>query len=497
MKTWVKILCLVLTLAFVLPLLVACDNNKDNDDNKGGNEGVVVTPPSSIAKDTNYNNAKFTMYSVEDMFAKKYFFADKTTGDGMNDSLYQRQQNVESVLGVDLEYKAAEGAGEQQAFQVYATEVQNAIKAGDEKYQLVLSHAYYALPDLITSNSLKDLKEFESTSFTASYWNKDIMDQVSYKDHYYLGYSDFNLASTYVIAFNKTLYNSYSSAFEGNTMYDYVNNGEWTIEKLAEVASMVYEDKGEVTSNTYGLTGQLWVPFCGFIQSSGESIVTRGEDGKYAVSWQSNNTKKTKINKLTNMLQDIKAMKEVYFWLHSAFNNNVEPTQVTLDSGKAFMQFTSTNALVELKNTQVKFGVIPYPMYDEDQYTSGTEYRSLNWAGYLCVPSNITNAKMVSDVLECLSYFSDDVTTYFYEKLLGLKVSEAPEDAKMLDIIWGSLCSDFGVAYEGFGQAGEGNNLDALVYAIPHCLIQGTSFTSHNQRYGSAANRAIDNKVNK
>ena len=161
------------------------------------------------------------------------------------------------------------------------------------------------------------------------------------------------------------------------------------------------------------------------------------------------------------------------------------------------MQVTSTNYLVELKNTQVKFGVVPYPMYDEEQYTSGVKYRSLNWAGYLCVPSNISNAKMVSDVLECLSYFSDDVTTYFYEKLLGLKVSEAPDDAKMLDIIWASLCSDFGVAYEGFGQAGTTNNIDMLVYAIPHCLISGSSFTAHNSKYGGPANKAIDNKVNK
>ena len=311
------------------------------------------------------------------------------------------------------------------------------------------------------------------------------------KGHYYLGYSDFNLASTYVIAFNKNLYNTYSPAFEGNTMYDYVDNNQWTLAKMEEVATFVYEDKGDVQYNTYGLTGQLWVPFVGFIQSSGERVVSRGDDGRYAVTWQANTTKKTKINQLVNELQDIKAMKEVYFWLHPAFNNT-EPTKVTLDSGKAFMQFTSTGYLVELKNTQVKFGVVPYPMYDEDQVNNGG-YQSLNWAGYLAVPSNVSNNDMVGDVLECYAYYSEPVTECYYEKLLGLKVSEAPDDTRMLDVIWDSLCVDFGVTYDMVDTKG---NLDSLIYAIPHCLISGSSFTAHNSKYGGPANSAINNKLN-
>ena len=177
MNKWLKIMCLVLVLAFVLPALVACDKDKDNDkgnEGDGSTDGVVITPPSSISEDANYNGDTFTMYSVEDMFAKKYFFADKTTGDGMNDALYQRQQNVESVLNVDLVWKPAEGSGETAAYQAYATEVQNAIKAGDVKYQVVLTHAYYAIPDLITGGSLKDLMEFDSISVNEDYWNKSI-----------------------------------------------------------------------------------------------------------------------------------------------------------------------------------------------------------------------------------------------------------------------------------------------------------------------------------
>ena len=493
MNKWLKVMCLVLVLAFILPALVACNDDGDKDDNKNNNGGgEILEPPASI-DGTTYNGDTFTMYSVEDMFSKKYFFADKTTGDGMNDSLYQRNQSVESALDVNLVWKAAEGSGETPAFVAYATEVQNSIKSGDAKYQLVLTHAYYALPDLITAGSLRDLKELHSISVNEEYWNKSIMEQIAYKDHYYLGYSDFNLAQTYVIAFNKSIFDKFSTSLEGNTMYDYVYNGEWTLEKMGEIASRAFEDKGKESENIYGLTGELWVPFCGFIQSSGEAIVKKDANtNKYDITWYNNKTIKDKMNNIVKAIRELDNMKETHFWYHkdvSPINN----TQILIQDNRAFMQLVGSNKLVELTTTQLNFGVLPYPMYDLDQYNT-VKYQSLNWAGYLCVPSNnIDNEKMVSDVVECLSYFSGDVTTYFYEKLLGLKVSKAPDDAKMLDIIWNSLCSDFGVTYEMVDDKG---NMDAIVYLIPRCVMNKTQFSGYNGTYIGAAHKAIDKKFN-
>ncbi len=494
MKKWMRILCLVLIMAFVLPMLVACgDDDKDSGKNDKDDKNESPIKVSDNITGNTYGGDEFTIYSVEDMFEKKYFFADKSTGDGMNDSLYQRQQNVENTLEIKLIYKGAEGVGEEAAYQVYHKEVQNAIKAGDEKYQLVLSHAYYALPTLITGGSLKDFKQLESIDVTEDYWNKKIMDEVAYNGRYYLGYSDFNLAATYVIAFNQTLFDNFASNFEGETMYDFVNNGKWTLKKMEEIVPNVYEGDGKVGSTIFGLTGELWVPFCGFIQSSGESIVTRNTNtGKYSISWNDNKTVRTKINAITTVLTRLYQSEEVYFWKIAALNGNNEPEKVALSSGRAFMQVMKTNELIGLKSTNVKFGVIPYPMYDEDQFNS-IKYRSLNWAGYLCVPANIGDVNMVGDVIESLSFFSEEVTTYYYEKLLGRKVSETPEDAEMLELIWDSLCSDFGVTYS---MIDSNNHIDALVYAIPQCLNFGTQFTAHSATHLSAAQNALKTNIN-
>ena len=57
------------------------------------------------------------------------------------------------------------------------------------------------------------------------------------------------------------------------------------------------------------------------------------------------------------------------------------------------------------------------------------------------------DATMVCETVEMLSYFSEDVNIAFYEKLLGKQVADSPLDREMLDIVWDSVCSDFGQTY--------------------------------------------------
>jgi hypothetical protein len=84
-------------------------------------------------------------------------------------------------------------------------------------------------------------------------------------------------------------------------------------------------------------------------------------------------------------------------------------------------------------------------MYDEAQKNVG--YRSLQWGGYTCVPSYVTNLTMVGDTVEMLAFYSDGVNDAFYEKLLGKQVAESPVDKKMLEIVWDGICTDYAQTY--------------------------------------------------
>lgn len=54
---------------------------------------------------------------------------------------------------------------------------------------------------------------------------------------------------------------------------------------------------------------------------------------------------------------------------------------------------------------------------------------------------------MVGDTLEMLSFYSENVNTAYYEKLLGKQVSDTSDDARMLKIVWDGIGTDFGQTY--------------------------------------------------
>ena len=54
---------------------------------------------------------------------------------------------------------------------------------------------------------------------------------------------------------------------------------------------------------------------------------------------------------------------------------------------------------------------------------------------------------MVGETLEMLSFFSENVNITFYEKLLGKQVANAPLDRQMLELVWDTICPEFGQTY--------------------------------------------------
>ena len=64
------------------------------------------------------------------------------------------------------------------------------------------------------------------------------------------------------------------------------------------------------------------------------------------------------------------------------------------------------------------------------------------------MPSYLANPDMAFETIELLSYASQDVNEAYYEKLLGKKVADSPNDRRMLEIVWDSLCLDLGYTYQ-------------------------------------------------
>ena len=471
----IRLLALLLS-GLMLLTAVACATGDQTDDTTDAGadvtEGETEYKPDIPVK--NYD-AEFNFVASGSSVPREVIaiedLEDTESGD-LETAVYERGIKIKDHLGVTLVYQ---DAGD---WISYAANVSRTVQAGDDTYQMVLTHVYQGVTDLITSNALYDIGELDSVNLEAPYWATELMEEVKVNDKYLIGYNDFCLADVKIIVFNKDLMGEYNMT----APYDAVLNKTWTLDKLIEMASVVSADDGDgkwTNTDTYGISGWGWVPLISFVTASDMKIVDRNDVGDFELAYENNS------EKLINLIDKIMAMYQAdysYFW--KSTENGVAEKMVKFSDGKTLFQLTDNKAIVSLREEDIRFGVLPYPLWDENQ----AEYKSLNWNGIFGVPGSIKNPEMVGDVLELMGYYTSDVKTAYYEKLLGSKLAEAPEDAEMLDIIWNSQVSDVGLI-----SCNSSSQMDALVYMIPKmCEAGRNNFSSYMKSNGKGAQRGLN-----
>ena len=478
MKQTVKRSLALLLIAVMTLSAVACATGTETDEtldpngtNAETNSETEYVPDIAVKNyDCDFNFVASGSSVPRDVIAIEDI-EDTDAGD-LENAVYERGIKLKDHLGVTLVYQ---DAGDWIA---YAANVSKTVQAGDDAYQMVLTHVYQGVTDLITSNALYDIGELDSVNLEAPYWATELMEEVKVNDKYLIGYNDFCLADVKLIVFSKDLMDQYNLT----APYDAVINKTWTLDQMIGMASTVSADNGDGkwdNQDTYGISGWGWVPLISFVTSSDMKIVDRDETDYFKLAYENNSEKMISlIDKIMGMYQADYS----FFW--KSTDQGVADKMVKFSDGKTLFQLSDNKSLVPLREEDIRFGILPYPLWDEHQ----TEYKSLNWNGIFGVPGAIKNKEMVGDVLELMGYYTADVKTAYYEKLLGSKLAESPEDAEMLDIIWNSQVSDVGLI-----ACNSSGSMDSLVYMIPKMCESGkANFASYMRQQSKSAQRGLD-----
>ncbi len=470
----IRILALGLS-AVTLLSAAACANTKDD-------------PEENVSQDNATQPAEETVYTP-DIEKKDYacdfniviggtFVSDlilieseeDAAANPLDNAVYERSESIKSHLGVTC---VLQDAG---SWTEYSGNVIRTVQAGDDDYQLVLTPVYQGVTDLITSGILYDFAEFEAVNLDAPYWSSDLMEEIKIEDQYLLGYNDACLSQVHCLVFNKAMQETYQL----DSPYELVRNKQWTLDKLMEMASGISEDNGDGVrgaEDTYGITGWGWVYFISLITLSDLKIVDRDGEGNYVIAYE---TEKDKLLDLIDKCFELYDAEYAFFW-----KSYPDPgTEVEFSAGTSLFQFYSSTSLASLGDKDIRFGVLPYPMWDEKQ----EDYKTLNWNGLMAVPNSISNPQMVGEVLELMAYYTAPVKTAYYENLLSAKIAEAPDDVQMLDIIWASQTTDVGIV-----TCNSSGQMDTLVYMIPKMREAGNNtYSSYIQRNGRSAQNGLD-----
>ncbi len=400
---------------------------------------------------------------------------ESTAGDPFMDAIYERGIRVREHLGVELVLIPARGGNG------YSEDVVRTVQSGDDVYQLVATACHSGVTYLLTSGAMYDFAELESINMDAPYWSKGIMEEYLINDQYIVGYNEICLANAACMVFNKDLADKYRLT----APYDDVRNMVWTMDKMMTFISDVAGDNGDGVwdvNDTYGITGNGLTDLISLTISNGIKMVDRNEDGDHHIAYGDNSEK---------MLAYLKKLEEIDRAEYSYFGKPLTETdgmEASFNDGRALLRMQNTGELMTMRATQVRFGVLPYPMYDEAQ----GEYLSLNWNGLLMIPGVIKDPMMVGDTLEMLAYYTAPVKTAFYEDLLGSKLAEAPDDAEMLNVIWETQTSDVCLVVSSGGA-----ELWDFLYMVPFLCRDGVDqYASYMKSRVKAADKALDKMFN-
>jgi ABC-type glycerol-3-phosphate transport system substrate-binding protein len=400
-------------------------------------------------------------------------------GSTMDEAVYARQERVRKYLGVEFSYVDYPDA----EYNTYQTYIQAAVQNKDGTVDALVTHVHGGVSNLISENLLVDLGDFEGIDLDAEYWHKEFMETLELNGNYFLGHSDYNIMQTCIIAYNKELLDQYGAALD-KSVYDLVRDYEWTLEEMANLARLISVDvtgDGESIDDYFGFTGTTMVFFNGFLTSSNIPMVAQTQSGAYEVAI-SKSEYFAKTDDLVEFFRELDDSSYTYFTY--SIHDDV---RVLLSSGRVLMQTMYTDDLQGLLNYDIEFGVLPYPLYDREQASVG--YKSLQWGGYLGILSYTRNPVMVGETLEMLAYYSENVKITYYEKVLGKRIADMPDDAEMLELVWGAITTDVGQTFYNLGGDETG-----VCYTLHH-LIQDRS--KNLSSYIATKEKAINNGFKK
>lgn len=427
----------MLLLGAMLTSFAACGDNSTAN-NKEGNTSTEDMPAGIEAADYNLD---FNIYAPDWGMYQRYFFTDDAGTDVMTKALFERETNVENHLGVNIGHTINGSISD------IRTKISELVMTGDDTYQLFLTHCITGLSAMITEKLLYDFNDFEYIDMTKDWWNQQALDALSVGGHNYYAISDYMLSDPNCILFNKRLIEEYNL----EDPYQLVRNNEWTMDKMAEMMEAVTTDDGNGRwdyNDTWGLGAPDGWLSSGFTFSTGVDFVIKNEDGEFEFAFD-NDRAYTMIEKSEKILDGSDTYIFSSMWESSNEERFASETYLDISKDKTLFDLNNVAMLYLYRDSEVDFGVLPYPKLDSTQ----ENYTTNDWSGFMCVPKTVQNEEMVGKVIELLSYFSEDVKYAYYELMLGEKLSRDPESKEMLDTIFDGVSYNAGLHYFGFDSA--------------------------------------------
>ena len=505
MKTFARIIALILACVTCLFVVVACNGNDDN----GSTYNPTLDEYGRLKDDLDQYNLNYMGETITTLYwedvEKQEYEAPEITSDNVNDAIYQRNENIQSRLNVELAWQKTPGNVQKRA--AFVKKVASDYDAGGHSYDLISSYSRTE-GMLAIQGYLIDLKDIETSyiNYEKPWWPKALIDTVSIGDSVYFLSGDCStnvLHLMYTMYFNKEILNRYHNAeaqaqgFDDATvyLYDLVYKGKWTIDKLIELTTGVGNDldgNGKSENDEYGFcTVNYHVD--AFYTGSFMRYVEHGKTDDEPLLYISKDYGSRKTVKLVEKLGAWLTTEDCWALPSDSAGTYSKPFR---DKKAMFCQnraYFAENSLVKIEG--LSYGLVPTPKYDEAQknyYTVEANPFSL-YGIYKNAPirdSQQETWSMLSAVLECWCSEGYRLTTpEIFEVNMQLKYSDTQDETNMFEEVRAAITFDLGRIFT--------NDLSFMSELPSKAAISGASWSTSYAAYKKVLNKQIQDIVEK
>jgi len=440
-----RIVSMLLVLSMLLGF-AACTKNPDPAETTAPGDTTAATEPletedpllNDNLPDETFNNESIDIWLGYNRYMVGINPDPEIEGDVVSEAANERNKAVEDRFDVVLNYMSG-AEGENNADRYKALE--SGILAGDE-FDLAHHISTYMTPRMIAGCFI-NVANNEILDFEKPWWFDFVIDRLRINDRLYgvSGWFNYNtVTGSTVMYYNIDMAEDYNVG----DLYQMVRDGEWTYEKMMEIAESVAEDVNNDgiydDNDRYGLCGKqdIWLHQ---IYTSGYSYFTSNEDGTITL---------TGINqRLTDVFETINGKIFNANWYQNFYpygGTNRPTAEMYTEFNKdriLFMLAQLSASGNEVMRNGGKFGILPTPKHFDEQ-----EYGAATPPAIACVPVTTGDLRTTSIILEALNAEAYKIIRpAYFEIALSYKYVNDSSSREMLDLALSNLYCDFGYMY--------------------------------------------------
>ncbi len=328
--------------------------------------------------------------------------------------------------------------------------LRQSILAGDE-YDILGGPALYMNPHIVYG-CFVDMAQSENIDLTQPWWLEEATANQRVYDRQFtaVGYFDFpTITRINAFYFNGLM----TSDYKMGNLYDVVESGEWTWEKMLEYCETVAEDVNQDgiydVNDTFGLTSR-WDAWICEPATVGYQYITRGEDGEYTIPGATDD-----LIEMNEKIYPFITSSPMYFSQYTYGVHKSFPSELVSAGVKLFLNNQCLFYLGNLSMASTEsfrdfgaYGILPPPKYLEGQ----EKYGSASSAFVSAISMTTGDEKISAIILEALQLESYNILRPEYiVNALSYKYLSDPQATDMLNLIFASVSTDWSYNFAGAG----------------------------------------------